>query len=263
MAVSTTQKGVDMTQHTLHFSAPDWCFFPEGTDPDAYYRALQTMGYEAVEMVPRARRAAARAAGLTVLNHAAPGMESGLNNRANHASLIAGIRKTILEAAEDDIPHVIIFSGNRVEGLDDGFAACAEAIEQVLPDAQKAGRTLIFEMLNSFDHPGYEADHSAFGFDLAAHFDSPNLKVLLDLYHMQRMGEDPAALIRKHVQHIAHLHVAGSPKRDFPGPDQQIDYASCIRAAQAAGYEGFWGMEFIPGNDPMQELARAAETFRG
>ncbi len=251
-----------MTTHAMRFSAPDWCFFPKGSEPAAYYGALKAMGYEAVEMVPRPRRAAARKAGLSILNHGAPGMEAGLNNRANHAELIPGIRQAIREAGEDDIPHVIIFSGNRVSGIEDGPAACAEAIEQVLPDAEKAGRVLIFEMLNSYDHPGYEADSSAYGFDLAQRFDSPHLKVLLDLYHMHRMAENPAALIRKHIKHIAHLHVAGSPKRDFPGEKQHIDYKACIHAAQMSGYAGFWGMEFVPGNDRMKELAQAVELFR-
>ncbi|MDA1045114.1 MAG: TIM barrel protein [Verrucomicrobia bacterium] len=247
----------------LRFSVPDWCAFPAGANPEDYYGALSAIGYEAAEMVPPERRAAARAAGLSILNIAAPGMGGGLNDRAMHADIIACIRTTIIEAAKDDIAHVIIFSGNRTPGIDDGPAACAEAIEQVLPDAEKAGRVLTFEMLNSYDHGGYEADYSPYGFDLAKHFDSPHLKVLLDLYHMHRMGEDPVTLIRDNLRHIAHLHVAGSPSRDFPGAGQQINYASCIQTATDVGYKGFWGMEFSPGEDRMLALAQAVKHFQG
>ena len=33
---------------TMKLSAPDWCFFPEGADPDAYYRKLKAMGFDTV-----------------------------------------------------------------------------------------------------------------------------------------------------------------------------------------------------------------------
>jgi hydroxypyruvate isomerase len=251
-----------MNNQSMRFSVPDWCFFSEGLDADAYYSALKERGYNAVEMVPRLRRSAARKAGLPVLNHASPGMEIGLNNRVNHCKLIPEIRAAIREAAEDQVPHVILFSGNHVEGVNDGPDALAEAIEQLLPYAEETGRVLIFEMLNSYDHIGYEADNSAYGFDIAERFDSPHFKVLLDLYHMHRMGEDPVALIRDNMKYIGHIHVAGCPNRDFPGPTQELDFSSCVRVARQFGYGGLWGMEFLPGDDRMQELERAVELFR-
>jgi hydroxypyruvate isomerase len=251
-----------MNDQSIQFSVPDWCFFTEELEIDTYYPALKERGYEAVEMVPRSRRPAARKAGLSVLNHAAPGMEIGLNDRENHSKLIPEIRAAIREAAEDQVPHVILFSGNRVEGVSDGPDAVAEAIEQLLPYAEKTGRVLIFEMLNSYDHIGYEADNSTYGFDIAARFDSPHFKILLDLYHMRRMGEDPVAQIRDNIKHIGHLHVAGSPNRDYPGSTQELDFASCVRTARQSGYDGLWGMEFLPGDDKMRELERAVELFR-
>ena len=133
----------------MKFSAPDWCFFPENASPEGYYRQLKALGIDAVEMVPGDRRAAARSAGLDILNMGAPGMEVGLNNPANHAELIAGVKRAIHEAAKDDIPHVIIFSGNRVEGIDNGEENCMRAIEQLLPEAEKCNRVLIFEMLKT------------------------------------------------------------------------------------------------------------------
>lgn len=244
------------------FSAPDWCFFPENASPEAYYRQLKALGIDAVEMVPDARRAFARDAGLEILNMDAPGMELGLNNPANHAELIDGVKSAIREAAEDDIPHVIIFSGSRVEGIDNGQDNCIRAIEQILPEAEACGRVLILEMLNSFEHTGYEADNSAYGFHLVRHFNSPHLKVLLDLYHMDRMGEEAATLIAPNIDQIAHLHVAGSPKRDFPGRDQAIDYAACLKEAAQAGYSAYWGMEYIPSGNWMEELKCAITLFK-
>ena len=44
---------------TMKLSAPYWCFFPEGADPDTYYRKLKSMGYSGVEMVAPERWQAA------------------------------------------------------------------------------------------------------------------------------------------------------------------------------------------------------------
>ena len=61
---------------TMKLSAPDWCFFPKGADPDAYYRKLKSMGYSGVEMVEPERWQSAKNAGLEIVNLSGPGMSS-------------------------------------------------------------------------------------------------------------------------------------------------------------------------------------------
>ena len=248
----------------LRYSLPDWCFLKKGMDPAEYYRRIRAAGCEAVEMVAPANRAAARAAGLKILNHPGPGMKAGLNNPANHASLIPEIEKAIREAGADRIPQVIIFSGNR-SGQDDkeGLAVCTGAVRRLIPSAEEAGVTLVFEMLNSFDHVDYQADSSRYGFELAREIGSPHLKVLYDIYHMHRMGEDLMSDLLNNLDIIAHLHTAGSPKRDFPGGSQGIDYGSIVAAVHKAGYKGFWGHEFKPSGDPVLEARMDMEQFEG
>ena len=246
----------------LKQSAPDWCFFKGNIPAEHYYGRLKEIGYAGVEMVEPERWAAAKAAGLEIVNMSGPGMQDGLNRVENHEKLLAEIREAIATAAQNGIGHVIIFSGNR-NGQDDeeGKANCVTAIKQLVPDAEKAGVTLVFEMLNMHDHPDYQADRSAFGFDIIKAVGSPSVKVLYDIYHMYRMGDDVVKDITENLDIIAHIHVAGSPKRDFPGADQQIDYPAIIKAIKAAGDQGYWGQEWLPGEDVLDELAKAYEVF--
>jgi hydroxypyruvate isomerase len=247
----------------INLSAPDWCFFKPHYKPDDYYQTLARIGYAGVEMVDPARQRAAQAAGLSIVNMSGPGMTEGLNRAENHPTLIPALTAAIEEAGRNGIGQLIVFSGNtggqdRAAGLDN----CISALKLLATHAQKHRVTLAFEMLNTFDHPGYMADHSAFGFDIVKAIASPCVKVLYDIYHMHRMGEDVMEDLADNLPHIAHLHIAGSPKRDFPGADQQIDYAKIVRLLISRGYAGSWGMEFIPSGDSLDELEKAARLFQ-
>jgi hydroxypyruvate isomerase len=244
-------------------SVPDWCFFKPGMDARTYYARLSAIGYAAAELVDPGRWAAAKAAGLPVVNLPAPGMQDGMNNAANHAALLPQIRASMEQAKAHDIPQVILFSGNRKGQPDEvSLQSCLAASKELAHDAERLGITLVFEMLNGIDHPDYAADRSRFGFELARGVGSPRFKVLYDIYHMHRMGENVTADIVENLPLIGHLHLAGSPKRDFPGVRQEIDYMRIVRTVVSAGYAGFWGQEWLPAHeDPWSELEAAAMLF--
>ena len=92
----------------------------------------------------------------------------------------------------------------------------AEPMDYVIADAEKAGVILLFEMLNSFEHTDYQADSFKYGFDLVKSIKSKNLKLLYDIYHMERMGEDVIKDITRNLDVISHLHTAESSDRSLP-----------------------------------------------
>ena len=185
-----------------------------------------------------------------------------MNCLENHANLIPQIEELIQVAKTNEIEHIVIFSGNRDGQLDEeGLRNVIQAGKQLASAAERAGVTLALEVLNAHDHPDYQADHTAFAIGFARAISSPMVKVLYDIYHMARMGEDVITDMRTNTEYIAHLHVAGSPKRDFPGSQQEIDYEGVIKAAQEAGYSGYWGQEFLPSEDRFVELERVCQLF--
>jgi hydroxypyruvate isomerase len=249
---------------SLRFSVPDWCFYRADDDPAVYYRQLAALGITAVEMVASARWAAARAAGLEIINLAGPGMTRGLNRREHHASLLPEIREVIAQAGAAGIPHVIVFSGNREGQADaEGIANCVAGLKALAPDTEAAGVTLLFEMLNSLDHADYQADSGAYGFQVARGVGSPAVCALYDIYHLARMGEDVLADLPANLDLVAHLHVAETPRRTVPVAGGAIDYPAIVRAVQAAGYQGYWGLEFLPGEDRFGEITAAMGVLGG
>lgn len=248
----------------LKHSAAEWCYYRKEFAPEDVYRILKEAGYSAVEMVDESRWKAAEAAGLRILNMASPGMQDGINRTENHATLLPALRDLIAKAHSHRIPHIIVFSGSRKGQSDaDGMRNCAAALKELSRDAEQAGVTLLLEVLNTFDHADYQCCHGAYAFEVVRAVGSPNIKALYDIYHAHRMGEDVVSVITQNIKSIGHLHIAGSPKRNFPGPrpSQEIDYAKVIQTAMAAGYDGYWGQEFCCDGDPLGEYARACALF--
>ncbi|MBC8134789.1 MAG: TIM barrel protein [Fibrella sp.] len=248
----------------LKFSVAEWCFRQSETNTGEFYREIYGFGYRAADFVPQERWAEARAAGLEIRNLGTPGMQNGLNRLENHAQLIPAIRAAITTAKENRVPHVVVFSGNRTEGIGDevGWENCRLALEILAKDAEAADVLLVLEMLNSFDHKDYQADSSKYGFDLVKAVGSPALSTLFDIYHLHRMGEDVLAVALENLSHIAHFHIAGSPARDYPALDGEIDYRTILREIHAAGYRGYWGIEFLPrGEEVRTVLGRFIEEY--
>jgi hydroxypyruvate isomerase len=245
-------------------SAPDWCFFRPGMDAADYYRGLADAGFGAVEMVAPERFDAARAAGLEIIDLAGPGMMQGLNRPEHHEKLVPQIREVMQQAAEAEIPAVVVFSGNR-DGQPDaeGLGHVAEGLSALLGDAEQLGVELWFEMLCQRNHPDYQADRSAYGFELHERVASPRLRILYDVYHMKQMGEDVYSDVLEHLDAIAHIHLADVPERSCPRSDERIAFRKLIERARAAGYTGYFGVEFIPKEAGVVEAAAAARHLVG
>lgn len=191
-------------------------------------------------------------------------IEKGFNRRPHHEFLEREVRANIALAARWGIPNVIVFSGNR-EGLDDksGAEITAEGLKRVAKFAEDEGVTLVLELLNSkVDHPDYQSDKTIWGLEVCRMVDSPAMRLLYDIYHMQIMEGDIIRTIREHHGYFAHYHTAGNPGRHELDERQELQYTPIIQAIAATGYTGYIGQEFIPTGDPEDALKQAFDVCR-
>ena len=83
--------------------------------------------------------------------------------------------------------------------------------------AEDAGVTLVLELLNSkVDHPDYQCDRTDWGVNVCESVNSPRVKLLYDIYHMQIMEGDLIRTIQTHHAWFGHYHMAGNPGRHEP-----------------------------------------------
>jgi hydroxypyruvate isomerase len=221
---------------------------------------LKRIGFQGVEMAPREVWDDIRAAGLRIVAIVGHGsLSDGLNRRENHNRIEEELKRNIDLAVQYDIPILICFSGNR-RGISDeeGIANCVEGLRRVAPYAEQKGVTLAMELLNSkVDHPDYQCDRTWWGVEVCKRVNSPRVKLLYDIYHMQIMEGDLIRTIRANIQYIAHFHTAGNPGRRDIDETQEIYYPAVMRAIKETRYDGFIGHEFGPKGDPVEALRKA------
>ena len=141
---------------------------------------------------------------------------------------------------------------------DTGAAITAEGLARVAGAAEDAGVTLVLELLNSkVNHPGYQCDHTAWGVRVCEAVNSPRVRLLYDIYHMQIMEGDIIRTIQRHHAWFGHYHTAGNPGRHDLDDAQELQYPAIMRAVAATGYTGFVGQEFLPKGEPVAALRHA------
>jgi len=104
-------------------------------------------------------------------------------------------------------------------------------------------------------HPGYFGDDVELCIDLIKQVDSPRMKLLFDIYHVQVMNGDVIRRIRQYKDYIGHIHTAGVPGRNEIDETQEVNYPAVMRALVDVGYKGYVAHEFIPTwSDPLASL---------
>jgi hydroxypyruvate isomerase len=223
---------------------------------------VKALGFQGVEMPPRDKFDLLRDAGFTIVTIGGHGtLTDGLNKRSNHQRIADELRANFQVAQQYGIPNLIVFSGNR-NGLSDeeGAEITIEGLKLVAPDAEKAGVTLVMELLNSkVDHADYQCDHTNWGVKVVEAVNSPRVKLLYDIYHMQIMEGDLIRTIRDNIAHIGHFHTAGNPGRKDLDFEQEIYYPAVAKVINDTGYSGWLGHEFGPKSDAFDALKQAYE----
>jgi len=184
-----------------------------------------------------------------------------LNRTENHAAIESNLRANIPLAVKAGIPAVITFSGNRRGMTDDeGARNTIARLNRVKKIAEDNGVVICMELLNSkVNHPDYMCDHTAWGVRVVQEGNSPNVKLLYDIYHMQIMEGDLIATISANLAWIAHFHTGGVPGRHELDDTQEVQWDGVMRAIADAAFKEYVAHEFLPLRDPFKSLGAAVD----
>ena len=224
-------------------------------------RAAADMGVTAIDLLTEKEWPVAREYGLicSMGSGAGGSIADGLNVKANHDKIVAGLERAIPIAVANKVPNLITFFGNRRGMADDeAIANCVEGLNRIKKVAEDHGVTICVELLNSkVDHKDYQGDRSAFGIAVVKAVASPRVKLLYDIYHMQIMEGDVIRTIRENRDHFAHFHTGGVPGRHELDDTQELQWRTIAAAIADMGFQGYFAHEFIPVRDLLTSLREA------
>jgi hydroxypyruvate isomerase len=242
-------------------SVSRWCY--EKIALDELCEKGAAMGLKAIDLLNEDEWEVPRRYGLVCSMGYGGGGEirNGMNRVENHAKIEEAFRKSIPRAAKLGVANVITFSGNR-GGMSDeeGTKNTIAGLNRVKKIAEDHGVTICMELLNSkVDHKDYMCDHMAWGVRVMEAVNSPRVKLLYDIYHMQIMEGDLTRTITENIELLGHFHTGGVPGRHELDNTQEVNWAGMMRAIAATKYTGYVAHEFIPTRDPLRSLQDAVE----
>jgi hydroxypyruvate isomerase len=261
LALAATDRSVSAaTAGRLKQSVARWCYSKISIDD--LCRQAAEMGLSGIDLVEPEDWPTLRKYGLApAMTQGKASIPNGFNRKENHDRLEKELQERIKLAAEAKAPNAIAFSGNR-RGLsdDEGKDNCIAGLRRVKKIAEDAGVTICLELLNSkVDHKDYQCDHSAWGVDVMKGVDSPRVKLLYDIYHMQIMEGDVIRTIRQNIQYIGHFHTGGVPGRHELDDTQELQWRTVAKAIADLNFTGYFAHEFVPLKDPIASLRQAVE----
>ena len=180
-----------------------------------------------------------------------------LTEPAKRGAYLEGLRESAAAAKKMGVSCLIS------QGGDDSGAVRAfqrrsmiDGLRAAAPIVEAAGITLLLEPLNGkIDHKGTWLESSDEGFEILEEVGSKNIKLLFDIYHQQITEGDVIRRLTSHVPLIGHVHSAGNPGRHEPDSGE-LDYGRIFCALDAAGYQGYAGLEYSPAGDAAAGLKR-------
>jgi hydroxypyruvate isomerase len=270
--LATAQRTV--AKGRLRQSIVHWCF-ERGAKwkvGDTIQAALE-LGCVSVEGVQPDKWDLLKEKGLRCAYVGAHSFNTGMNNPKFWDANFAAIHERIDKCAAYGFPNVLSFTGladttalgGSVVSREAGKRNCIEAFKKVIGHAERKGVTLLLEHLNSRDpeemkgHPGYQGDDLNYCAGIIRGVNSPAMKLLFDVYHVQVMHGDLLRRLHECRDLIGHVHTAGNPGRCEIGAGQEINYPTVAKKLVDLGYAGYLGHEFIPTREPMSGLREAVE----
>lgn len=249
----------------MKFSANLSFMFQEEESLVARYRAAAAAGFSAVEVAhPYTEHTdtlvkVLQETGLKqVLINTAPGTNFGHGGRAGEeAEFRSSLATSLHYCGQLGAGLLHIMAGRQQEGVarHEALSIFQSNLESVLPDLEKAGVVGLIEPINPWSLPRYNMDSFEDGLNLVKSINHPNIKLQLDLFHLQQVDGNLTRNIEAMLPYVGHIQIAQVPSRGEPDSPGEVDYSYVLGLLERLGYSGHIGLEYTPVEDTVSGLA--------
>ncbi len=223
-------------------------FAPPTIDPAALKRALDDNGLKLAAM--------GTGAGWVLHRLTLTSPDAGMREKA-----VGFIRAVIDRAGPFGAPAIIgSMQGRHGEGVEKtrALAYLAEALNLLGGHARQYGAPLLFEPLNRYETNLVNTVDD--GVRLLRSLGTENVKLLIDLFHMNIEEADVPAAIRAGAGAIGHVHFVDSNRR--PAGCGHTDFGPIAAALRDIGYQGCVSAEALPYPNPVEAASLTIQAYR-
>ncbi|MCL2507747.1 MAG: TIM barrel protein [Oscillospiraceae bacterium] len=167
--------------------------------------------------------------------------EHGIVHEDAKEAFARAIGETLEAALALNCGTIVVTSGNERSDVsrEVQHANIVEALRAALPVIAGSGVQLALEPLNTLvNHKGYYLTTSEECAEIVREVNSPQVKMLYDVYHQQITEGNLIDNIRRYINEIGHFHVGDVPGRNEPGTGE-INYKNVFKAIAGTGYAGY------------------------
>ena len=192
-------------------------------------------------------------------------IDTGIIRKELHDEQVKSLG-TFIDACASAGGSDILITGGRRHGMSytEGADIAVSFLNRVKNPAEDKGVNLCLEVMNDkFKDPAIGRDdqisnHVSWAADVCRRVNSPRVKILFDIYHVQIMDGNIVANIREHFPLIGQFHTAGVPGRREIDDTQELNYRFIASVIADLGFTGFVCHEYdpAPGHDPIQSLEK-------
>lgn len=105
----------------------------------------------------------------------------------------------------------------------------------------------VIEPINKYALPGYYLACYKKAIQVLQEVNSPNLKLMFDIYHAQHIRGDITKGFHEYGSFMGHVQLAQVPSRHEPDSEGELNYRYVLQALEASGYSDDWvGCEYKP-----------------
>ena len=171
-------------------------------------------------------------------------LSRGILNAGRKEEFVSALKESIPVYKELNANGMIVLIGEMLDiPYEEQIENIVNCLEAAVPIIEKEKVTLLLEPLNDFDRKNYFLPRAKEVLEIIKKVNSPNIKILLDLYHEQLMAGNLINTIQENLSYLGHIHVADVPGRHEPGTGE-INYKEIFERLREMSYEEYVGFEF-------------------
>jgi hydroxypyruvate isomerase len=196
--------------------------------------------------------------------------EDGVIHPEAHAKTEAAMKAAIDVCAANGVERMITIGGQRRGmGYEQATENAVAYFNRVKSYAEDKNVIIAMEIMNTrypdnrLGRPDQVFDHWGWGLDVVKRVNSPRIKALFDIYHVQIADGDVVARIKESLPFISHFHTAGVPGRNEIDETQELNYRLVAQTIADLGFAGPVSHEYrpSPGKDPIKSLEKCVEIM--